>query len=431
MSDLVDQARITVRAGRGGDGASHFRREKYHPRGGPDGGDGGHGGDVIFVVDQGLRTLLDFQSRRRYEAADGRPGEGNDRTGASGADLLVKVPLGTLVYRAADERLVADLDSLESRVVIARGGRPGRGNGQFATPIKQAPTLREMGEPGEEFELRLELKLLADVALIGYPNAGKSTLISRISAARPKIADYPFTTLVPNLGVVRLDEGASFVVADLPGLIEGAAEGRGLGHRFLRHLERARVIVHLLDMSGHDRPDPVADYEAIRGELERYDPELASLPEIVVATKIDLPDGRELAEIVAEELAPRGVERLYPISAVSGAGLPELLRAMAAAVRESAVPSLVARRALEQALSEPEPVDRRAFQIEQDEAGVYRVTGHDVELAVAICDLDNEEAVMLLHRKLVRLGVIDGLREAGCGDGDVVQISEVVLDFAE
>ncbi|NUQ00092.1 MAG: GTPase ObgE [Armatimonadetes bacterium] len=430
MAELVDQARIEVRAGRGGDGASHFRREKYMPRGGPDGGDGGRGGDVILEVDEGQRTLIDFRFQRRFVAGDGKPGQGKDWTGADGDDVIVRVPPGTLVYEEPGERLLADLSVLGQRLVVCRGGRGGRGNAGFATPTNQAPVVREMGEPGEERELRLELKLLADLALVGYPNAGKSTLISRISAARPKIANYPFTTLSPNLGVVRLDEGASFVVADLPGLIEGAAEGRGLGHQFLKHLERARGIVHILDLSGFERPDPIADYRAIRSELERYDPDLAQLPELVALNKIDLGETRELAEIVAEELQALGVERTFPISAVSGEGLPELTRAMAELARQPASESLVARRA---ALA-PEPPtepDEADYEIVEVEEGFFEVSGRAVERAVAMTDLDNEESVMLLHRKLVRLGVIEALREAGCLDGDAVRIGSVTLDFEE
>lgn len=432
MAELVDQARVVLRAGRGGDGASHFLREKYAPRGGPDGGDGGRGGDVILVVDDSLSTLVEFRYRSRFEAADGVAGAGKNWTGASGDDLLVSVPPGTLVRDAESEALLADLAAPGDRFVACRGGRGGRGNAAFKSPTHQAPTLREKGEPGEEREVLLELKLLADIALIGFPNAGKSTLISRLSAAKPKIASYPFTTLTPHLGVVRLGEEASFVLADLPGLIEGAAEGRGLGHQFLKHLERARAIVHLVDLSGFERPDPIADYRAIRDELLRYDEGLAALPELVALNKIDLPDGPELAEIVAEELRALGVERILAISAVSGDGCDELVRAMAALLRDDEAKSLVARRA--EAVVEPDegPADEGpGYTIQPLDEGYFRVAGTEVERAVAMCDLENDEAVMRLHRLFVRLGVLDALREAGCEDGDAVVIGDVILDFQE
>ncbi len=430
MAELVDQARIEVRAGRGGDGASHFLREKYHPRGGPDGGDGGRGGDVILVADPDQSTLVDFLYQHHFTAGDGGAGSGKHRHGADGGDQVVKVPAGTLVYDDDTGALLGDLVSAGDRLVICRGGGGGQGNASFATPTNQAPVMRELGEPGETRRLRLELKLLADVALVGYPNVGKSTLISRLSAAKPKIADYPFTTLSPNLGVVRVDYGRSFVVADLPGLIDGAAEGRGLGHRFLRHLERARVIVHLLDVSGIERPDPVADYDAIRAELVAYDPGLAELPELVVANKIDLPDGDAMAELVAEELQARGVTVVYPVSAVTGAGLPELVRAVSLALAAAPAMTLVARRSEAEA-AEPEPEPDDSFAIEQLDEELYQVTGAAVERAMAICDLDNDEAVMRLHRKLVRMGVIDALREAGCRDGDVVRIGGAEMDYED
>jgi len=387
---------------------------------------------VVFVVDDSLSTLVEFRYRTRFEAEDGAAGSGKHWTGGSADDLVVRVPPGTLVREAESAALLADLSQLGDRFVACRGGRGGRGNASFKSPTHQAPTLREKGEPGEEREVVLELKLLADIALVGFPNAGKSTLISRLSAAKPKIADYPFTTLTPHLGVVRLGDDASFVLADLPGLIEGAAEGRGLGHQFLKHLERARAIVHLVDLSGFERPDPLADYRAIRDELVRYDAELAALPELVALNKIDLTDGPELAEIVAEELRGMGVERIVPISAVTGAGCDVLLHAMAELLRDDQAQSLVARRAeaVVEAADEPED-DGPGFAIEVLEDGYFRLTGAEVERAVAMCDLANDEAVMRLHRQFVRLGVLDALRQAGCDDGDAVVIGDVILDFQE
>lgn len=430
MAQFVDQALIELRAGSGGDGASHFRREKYAPRGGPDGGDGGRGGNLLLRVDPHLRTLLEYQFRHRFVAADGQPGGTNDRTGAGGDDIVLAVPLGTLAYDNATGRLLADLSEPGQEWLACRGGRGGMGNARFVSATHQAPTLRERGEPGEAVTLRLELKLLADAALVGYPNVGKSTLIGRLSAARPKIANYPFTTLTPNLGVVRLDHETSYVVADLPGLVEGAAEGRGLGHQFLRHLERARVVVHLLDVGGLERDDPVADYDAIRAELTRYDPHLARLPELVVANKLDLPDGEAMLELITEPLAERGVERILPVSAATGAGLDALRLALGELVFSADVPSAVAARA-ERELLVAEPTHAAPFAIEQDDEGTYCVTGREVERAVAMCDLDNDEAVMRLHHQLMRFGLIDALRRAGCGQGDAVRIGDVVLDFEE
>ncbi len=430
MPELVDQARIEVRAGRGGDGASHFRREKYAPRGGPDGGDGGRGGDVILEVDEGLRTLIDFRYAKRFHAEDGRPGGDNDCTGPSGSRVVVKVPPGTLVYDDESGRLLADLSAPGQTLLVCRGGRGGHGNAHFVSPTNQAPTIRERGEPGAEHQLRLELKLLADVALVGYPNVGKSTLISRLSAARPKIANYPFTTLTPNLGVVRVDEGMSFVLADLPGLIEGAAEGKGLGHQFLAHLERARGIVHVLDLSGFERPDPVADYEVIRHELAAYDAGLAALPEVVVLNKVDLPAAAERAPEIEAELRRRGVRRVCQVSAVSGQGLPAVLQTLSALLREEPAETVVARRAAESADEEPEPT-ADGYEVAELEEGLFEVSGREVERLVAMCDLNNDEALMRLHRQLTRLGVIAALRDAGCQDGDVVKIGEEYLDFTE
>lgn len=434
-SAFVDSAVIEVSSGRGGDGASHFRREKYHPRGGPDGGEGGSGGSVYLVVDANLRTLVDFRYRRKFTAADGQAGDTNDRTGASGEDVHIGVPAGTLVYDADSDRLLADLSAAEQSYLACRGGRGGHGNAHYVSATKQAPEMRELGEPGEAKRLRLELKLLAEAALVGYPNAGKSTLISRLSAAKPKIADYPFTTLTPHLGVVSLDSGASFVVADLPGLIEGAAEGRGLGHEFLRHLERARVIVHLLDLSGFERPDPVADYLALRAELAAYDPRLADLPELVVGTKTDLLDDQDLVPIVAEELAKHGVQRLWPISAVAGHGVEELRAELARLVFSSEAQSVVAQQAQEDLAAEQDEggaPDEPAFTIDTDPVEeVWVVRGRAVERIVAMTDLDNDESVMHLHRTLVRMGVLRALREAGCADEDIVRIGDVHLDFVE
>jgi GTP-binding protein len=347
---FVDQAHIHVRAGDGGKGAVAFRREKFVPKGGPSGGDGGDGASVILEVDGGLSTLLDFRYRKEYAAPAGQPGANKDKYGRAGVDVVLRVPPGTQVFDDTDGQLVCDLREHGQRFVVARGGKGGRGNIHFATPTDRAPRRAEPGLPGEERALRLELKLLADVGLLGFPNVGKSSLIARVSAARPKIADYPFTTLVPNLGMVRLSGERSFVVADVPGLIEGAHKGAGLGDRFLRHLERTRVLVHLLDATAAEGTSrtPLRDFDAINRELALYDPVLAARPQIVVLNKIDLPDVRARRTRLAAPFKRRGIT-LLAISAATGEGIDALLeavwkvlaetRAAAAAARPAAPPT--------------------------------------------------------------------------------------------
>ncbi|HZJ55495.1 MAG TPA: GTPase ObgE, partial [Myxococcaceae bacterium] len=338
---FVDQVSIQVKAGDGGNGAVAFRREKFVERGGPSGGDGGNGGSVVFEADSGLSTLLDYRYQQHYRARNGQHGMGSDMNGASAEDLVLRVPVGTLIRdQDSGEELLADLTSPGARAVVARGGRGGLGNMNFATSTRQTPRFAQDGKPGEERRLVLELKLIADVGLLGFPNAGKSTLISRVSRARPKVADYPFTTLVPNLGMVPYKDGMSFVMADIPGLIEGAAEGAGLGHRFLRHVERCRVLVHLVDLSapGEGRA-PLHDLDVLDRELERYSPELAQKPQIVSANKIDLLEARERLPEFQAAMAGRGVP-VFPISAATGEGLGPLLDAVAQVLSGGALPSL-------------------------------------------------------------------------------------------
>ncbi len=330
---FIDEVTIYVKAGDGGDGAVAFRREKYVPRGGPSGGDGGGGGSVWFVADENLTTLLDYRFRKEFKVNKGENGSGRDRNGRGSDDLELKVPVGTVVKTAEGETLF-DLTHHGQRVMAAKGGRGGLGNMNFATSTRQAPTFAQTGEAGQECTLRLELRLLADAGLVGYPNAGKSTLISRISAARPKIANYPFTTLVPNLGVVGYREERSFVVADIPGLIEGAHEGLGLGHRFLKHVERCRVLVHMVDCGGEELRDPVADYEAINRELAMYSPHLAKKKQIAVATKMDLTDAHERADTLQKYLSSKNIE-LLRISAVTGEGLQTVLDHIVRALDEA------------------------------------------------------------------------------------------------
>jgi len=324
---FVDEAEIDVRSGKGGDGCVSFRRERYVPKGGPDGGDGGRGGSVILKADRQLSTLLDHRYTRHYHADNGRPGMGKDRYGAAGKDLTVQVPVGTLVYDRDTNQLLSDLDRHAAELVAARGGAGGRGNLRFKTPTQRAPTKAEPGQPGEERRLRLELKLLADVGVVGFPNTGKSTLVSRISRAKPKIADYPFTTLVPTLGVVAAGDHDSFVIADVPGLIEGAHQGAGLGHRFLKHVERCRVLVHLLTWEPGEDPDPhalVKRFDSLEREMELFDPDLATKPRVIAISKIDLSEVRSILEAVTELLAPRKLP-LIPVSSVTGEGLDRLI----------------------------------------------------------------------------------------------------------
>ncbi len=321
---FIDEAKIYVKAGDGGRGCVSFRREKYVPKGGPNGGDGGKGGDVVIVADRRLSSLLDFKYRRHFKARRGEHGKGSLCHGKNGRDLKIKVPVGTVIKDAETGEVLSDLTEDGQSFVCARGGRGGRGNARFATPTNQAPRYAEPGEPGEERWLKLELKLLADVGIIGFPNAGKSTLISRISAARPKVAGYPFTTLRPHLGVVRYDDDRTFVVADIPGLVEGAHTGRGLGIRFLKHIERTRLLVHLLDMSPDTGRDPVEDYNVVNTELRAFNPELAKRPQIVALNKVDIPGAEERARGLLKYFSDKGI-KVFLISAATGKGLKELV----------------------------------------------------------------------------------------------------------
>ncbi|NPV54859.1 MAG: GTPase ObgE [Firmicutes bacterium] len=350
---FIDTAKIYVKAGDGGPGCVSFRREKHVPRGGPDGGDGGAGGDVILLVDPGLATLMDFKYKRHYKAERGQRGMGSRMSGRDGDDLVIKIPPGTVIRDAGTGEVLADLVAAGDSAVVARGGRGGRGNARFVTSTRRAPRMAEEGEPGEERWFFLELKLLADVGLVGLPNAGKSTIISRISAARPKIADYPFTTLVPNLGVVALEDGRSFVVADMPGLISGAHKGAGLGHEFLRHVERTRVLAHVLDLSCPSGRDPVEDFNVVNNELVLHDPELLKRPMVVVGNKLDMPGAAEAFERVRGYCTGRGFE-VYGVSALTGEGLRDFLYGVA--------------RLLEAGRQEPDegkPVDATGNKIEE------------------------------------------------------------------
>jgi len=426
---FVDEVEIRVKSGDGGNGAATFRREKYVPRGGPDGGDGGRGGSVILRADPSLTTLVDLRYKKTYKAERGGDGASNNKHGKDAPDLVIDVPVGTVVTDLKTGELIADLVAPGQTVVVAKGGRGGRGNARFATPTYQAPTFAERGEPGEERFLKLELKLLADVGIVGFPNVGKSTLISKISAAKPKIADYPFTTLVPNLGVVRVDERRSFVIADMPGLIEGAHLGAGLGDQFLRHIERTRLLVHVLDVSGLTGRDPLDDYEIVNEELQSFSPNLAEKPQVVALNKMDVPGASEVADRVERELRaakPDGETRpVYRISALAGMGLSELVYGIAELLEQ--IPR-----------QEPMVKGRVVFRVEPQEGrwearrvgpNRFVIEGRPVERAVAMTDINNEYALRRLHRRLERMGVIGKLKELGAKHGDTVLIRNVEFEY--
>ncbi len=423
---FIDEAEIRVRGGTGGRGMVSFRRERYVPRGGPDGGDGGDGGDVILEVKAGLSTLLDFKYKSNFNAENGTPGSSNNKTGHRGADCVIPLPEGTVVRDAGSGRIIGDLVEAGERLRVAGGGKGGHGNKHFATPTRQAPRFAEKGLPGEERTIRLELKLLADVGVIGFPNVGKSSLIAHLSAARPKIADYPFTTLVPNLGVVAGPDDTSFVMADMPGLVVGAHHGVGLGHQFLRHVERARMLVHMLDAASVDGRDPVEDYHAINRELELHDERLRQLPQIIALNKMDLTEAREAATAIQRALAGEDRE-LFCISAVTGEGLRELVYGISDALEAARAAPTPFEAAIEPA-AEAEPAER-PLKVERIGEGRFVASGSEVERLVATTDLDNEDAVLYLHSRLDQLGVLEKLERLGAEDGDTVLIGETELDY--
>jgi GTP-binding protein len=418
---FLDQIYIRVIAGKGGDGIVSFRREKYVPRGGPDGGDGGRGGHVIFKTEEGMSTLYHLRFKRIIKAESGRPGEARNRSGRSGQDVVVKVPVGTIVKKRGTSEIIADLSDVGEEFVIARGGRGGRGNTHFAGPTHQTPRFSEKGELGEELEIDLELKLLADVGLVGLPNAGKSTLLSVISAARPKIADYPFTTIVPNLGVVTIDD-FNFVVADIPGLIEGAHEGAGLGHEFLRHIERTRLLLHLVDLGGWEAQDPLEAYEKINQELSSYKINLSERPQIVVANKMDIPEAQLRWEEFSRILKERGIE-VFPISAATGSGVPELLYKAAQLLKEIPMPEPVA-------IEHIKELPTRNFSIKKISPSVFEIEGDWIWRRVSRFNLDQEESQLRLGKLFRQWGVEEALIQAGVKEGDTVYIGEIEFEFS-
>ena len=420
---FIDQAEIEFKSGKGGNGMVHFRREKYVPRGGPDGGDGGRGGDVVLEVRQTLNTLAAFRFTTRFVAGDGKGGGSNNKYGKSAENLIIPVPPGTVIYDALSGNLVGDLTAPGQQLVVCKGGRGGRGNTHFKNSINQAPRTAENGEPGEEKHLRLELKLIADIGLVGVPNAGKSTLLSALTNAKPKIAPYPFTTLEPNLGVANLDEETTLVLADIPGLIEGAAQGAGLGHDFLRHVQRTRVLIHILDGLADD---PLADFDQINSELALFDPRLAEKPQIVALNKIDQPEVQERWPKIKKELKKRGYESMA-ISALARTDVRELLKKVAAVLAETP--------ALEEVES-PMPVyrpveDPRAFTILREPDGGYRVKSISIERAAEMTPWDQSGSVRRFQKLMERLGVDKALREAGAQEGDTVYIGEYELEYRE
>ena len=427
---FADRAKIYIRSGKGGDGHVSFRREKYVPNGGPDGGDGGHGGSVIFEVDEGLNTLTDFRHIRKYSAEDGEQGGKRNCRGKDGKDIIIKVPEGTVIKELESGKIIADMSGDNRRQVILSGGKGGNGNQHYATSTMQAPKYAQPGQPAKELNLFLELKVIADVGLVGFPNVGKSTLLSRVTNARPKIANYHFTTLNPNLGVVDLDDGKGFVIADIPGLIEGASEGVGLGHEFLRHIERTKVLIHLVDAASTEGRDPIADIYAINKELEAYNADIAHRPQVIAANKIDAiytEDGEDPVAKIRAEFEPKGI-KVFPISAVSGQGLSELLYCvsdMLADINEAPT------------VFEPEfnpDVDivtgNEPYSVEDNEKdNEYVVEGPRIEKMLGYTNLDSERGFQFFQKFLKENGILDELEALGIQEGDTVRMYGLAFNY--
>ena len=422
---FIDRARIQIKAGDGGHGMSSFRREKFVPKGGPSGGDGGRGASVVLKVDPNMNTLIDFRYKRKFVGKNGDNGGTKNCYGQNAEPLVIKVPAGTVVKDAETGEVLADLTEIDEEAVLAHGGRGGRGNAKFVNSVNRAPTFAEMGEPGEERVLQLELKLLADVGLVGYPSVGKSSIISMVSAARPEIAAYHFTTLVPVLGVVSLGEGHSFVMADIPGLIEGAHEGVGLGHDFLRHVERTKIILHVIDVSGIEGRDPIEDYHRINKELRLYNERLAKRPQIIAANKMDIPEAKENYEKLKAFANEQGIE-IFPVSAATNEGLKPLIERV----------SLM----LDEYVEEPEAIEEvKVYQakpddeitISRDEAGDFVVKGKYIEKLVAMTNFENDEALQRFQYIWRVKGIEDMLKAHGVKEGDTVHIGTMEFDYKE
>lgn len=425
---FIDEVKINVKAGDGGAGCMSFRREAHVPRGGPDGGDGGRGGDVVLEADPSLSSLLEYRFKIHFKAPRGTHGKGQKLNGARGEDLVLKVPLGTIVKDSDTGEVLGDLTVPLQRLVVAQGGYGGRGNIHFVTPTRRAPSFAELGEPAEERWIELEMKLLADAALVGMPSVGKSSMIARMSAARPKIADYPFTTLVPNLGVVKAG-GRSFVVADVPGLIEGASEGKGLGHAFLRHIERTALIIHIVDLTGsYESRDPLSDYDIINRELELHAEELATRPRIVVGNKADVAGTQEASALLRERAEADGV-KYFEVSALTGKGLDSMILAVGEMVHE------LRKSATRDVVRESHRVwthgntGEKEFTVRNMGGGVFQVGGRSIERMVIMTEWNNEEAIAFLQKRLVKAGVERALEQAGAVDGDEIRIAGRSFDF--
>lgn len=419
---FIDQAKISIRAGNGGNGAVSFRKEKYVPAGGPDGGDGGHGGHVFAQVDEGMRTLMDFRYKTKYAAQDGENGMYKNMTGKDGEDLVIMVPPGTLIRDAETGQVLADLTEKDQRAMLAKGGRRGRGNTCFKTSTRQAPTFAEQGVRGEERTILLELKVIADVGLVGYPNVGKSTILSVVTKAKPKIANYHFTTLTPNLGVCEAIRGKGFVLADIPGLIEGASEGVGLGHDFLRHVERTRLLIHVVDISGSEGREPLADFEQINRELSQYNAKLASREQIVVANKTDLLQDQAVYDQFKAALESRGY-RVFPVSAATLQGLDEVMRHVTERLDhiepvELDLPEL----------PETEPEDPKAITITVENK-VYVLRGRILERLTFSTDFTDMDSLRHFENQLRKRGIFQRLKEMGIEDGDTVRIDDFEFEF--
>ena len=427
---FADRAKIYVRSGKGGDGHVSFRREKYVPSGGPDGGDGGHGGDVIFVVDEGLNTLIDFRHIRKYKAGDGEEGGKKNCRGKDGEDIIIKVPAGTVIKEAQSGQVITDMSGDNKRVVLLKGGKGGNGNQHYATSTMQAPKYAQPGQAAQELELLLELKVIADVGLVGFPNVGKSTFLSRVTNARPKIANYHFTTLNPNLGVVDLEGTSGFVIADIPGLIEGASEGVGLGHEFLRHIERTKVIIHIVDAAGTEGRDPIQDIYAINKELEAYNPEIAARPQVIAANKIDAiytEDGSDPVEAIRAEFEPKGI-KVFPMSAVTGQGVKELLyevNEMLQGIGEET--TVFAQEYFPDSMTGS--VDDAYTVTYDEEEDEYVVEGPKIEKMLGYTNLDSEKGFTFFQNFLKDAGILEELESLGIQEGDTVRMYGLSFDY--
>ncbi|WFA09501.1 GTPase ObgE [Tissierella sp. Yu-01] len=420
---FIDVAKISVKAGRGGDGIVAWRREKYEPSGGPYGGDGGNGGSIILKADEGIRTLMDFRYKRVYKGENGENGRTKLQYGKNGQDIVLRVPVGTLVKDEETQRVIVDLKDKDQTFVIAKGGKGGRGNAKFATSTRQAPGFAEAGTKGQERNIILELKLLADVGLIGFPNVGKSTLLSIVSAAKPKIANYHFTTLKPNLGVVRIDDGKSFVIADIPGLIEGASQGAGLGHDFLKHIERTRVLVHVIDVSGSEGRNSIEDFYKINEELNQYNEKLSEKPQIIVANKIDLPGAEEGLIALKEEFEPKGY-KIYSISAATSKGIDELKYAIWDIVKNSDTPY----ETFDEEFVEIEKPEDETIIVKYED-GRYIVEGTFIERLLYSTYFDDVDSLRYFQDVLRRKGVVEELEKLGIKEGESVFICDNEFEF--